>query len=129
MNNSESSVDTTELERINLRIAEEEQRRDAGSLQFFATVLCEALIFRRANGTVVGKQEFIAGLQNPNPFTQREVEDMKIWLIGDRALVTLIVRTRTQDGTEGRYRNIRVAFRIGNTWQLGVWYNYDVTSL
>ena len=108
----------------------EQQGRDA--VRFFDALLSDQLIFRRANGKVVGKAGpggFLDGLTEPNPFTSRDAEDIAVRLVEDRALVTLIVIATHNDGSVHRYRNIRLFSRSGDNWILELWYNYDITSL
>lgn len=52
-------------------------------------------------------------LEEPNPFTSRQAEDISVTVLGERALVTLIVRTSKADGTENHYRNIRLFSKQG----------------
>jgi hypothetical protein len=68
-------------------------------------------------------------LAKPNPFTSRKAEDISVNLLGDRALVTLIIVATKPDGSESRYRNIRLFQRSDKEWTLYFWYNYELTSL
>ena len=114
------------------KISELEQKQKEEALEFFASLLSDQFIFRRASGTVVGKSEkdgFLDGLKKPGPFTSRVSEDFSVSLLNDRALVTLFVVGTKSDGTVGRYRNIRMFSRFGKGWVLEFWYNYEVTSL
>lgn len=126
---STNEVDKRKLEELNRKIAKAEQTRDKDAKEFFKELLSDELIFRRADTTVVGKDAFINDLNEPNPFTSRTAEEITVTRCGDRALVTLILHTEKSDGTQGRYRNIRVFFFAGDKWRLEVWYNYDLTSL
>jgi hypothetical protein len=47
---------------------------------------------------------------------------------GNRAIVTLTVATTKEDGTKGRYRNIRMFIRRDEHWRLEFWFNDDVTD-
>jgi hypothetical protein len=91
------------------------------------------LIFRRASGVVVGKageDSFLESLATkPSPFVSRESKEIAVTLLDDRALVTLIVVGKKADGTEKRYRNIRLFSRAGNGWKLELWYNYELTGV
>ena len=49
-------------------------------------------------------------------------------VLGDRALVVLTVVTTKKDGTEERFRNIRMFIRR-EEWQLEFWFNDDVTQV
>jgi hypothetical protein len=109
-----------------------EQAGDDQALEFFQAHLSDRLIFRRANGKIVGKSEpegFLSSLKK-NPFSSRRPEDTSVTQLGDRALVTLIVvGTRADDDSVHRYRNIRLFTRAADKWILDLWYNYEVTGL
>jgi len=66
--------DEDQLERINSSIADWEQKRDADAAAKLDEILSPELLFRRADETIVGKREFMAGLRGPSPFGQRESE-------------------------------------------------------
>ena len=121
-----------QLAELNARMGEMEQKQGAASVEFFTALLSDQLIFRRANGKIVGKtgpDSFLDSLQKASPFTSRRSEDISTTLLGDRALVTLIVVATRLDGSVGRYRNIRLFFRTVDKWVLECWYNYDITGL
>lgn len=119
------------LVELNQQIAQEEQKGETAR-QFFEKHLSEQLIFRRANGKVVGKagpEGFLEGLKN-NPFKSRAAEDIAVTLLDDRALVTLIiVGIRADDDSVHRYRNMRLFTRSANDWLLEFWYNYEIAGL
>jgi hypothetical protein len=118
-----------ELLALNERIREMEQKGGAAALEFFDTHLADALVFRRANGRVVGKfgpGGFLSTL-DANPFQSRELEDVTVSPVDGRMLVTLIVvGTRKDDGTVHRYRNIRSFARPRDEWVMDFWYNYEI---
>jgi hypothetical protein len=118
---------------LNNDIGVMEQRQGKEAHEFFNALLSDQLIFRRASGKVVGKSEpeggFLASLNNPSPFTLRQSEDIHVSLIGNRALVTLIVVGTKADSSSNRYRNVRLFSRSGDAWILECWYNYEITSL
>ena len=123
-----SDVIKESLEKLNRQISDEEQRGEAASM-FFETQLSDQLIFRRANGKVVGKGKFLEELKN-SPFRTRTAEMIEVNLLEDRALVTLIVvGTRTDDGSVHYYRNIRSFTRSADGWLLEFWYNFEITGL
>lgn len=117
-----------ELTTLNLNIADWEQWRDAGSIAKLDAVLSPALMFRRADGSVVDKDAFMLALQKPSPFSRRASKDVAVALAGERALVTLVVEGMKPDGSIGRYRNLRLFFRRAAKWQLEFWFNDDVTN-
>jgi Domain of unknown function (DUF4440) len=98
-----------------------EQAGDEEAFDFFRAHLSDQLIFRRANGKIVGKFEtdvFFCTLKK-NPFSSRESEDISVTQVGDHALVTLmVVGTRADDGSVHRYRNIRLFTRSADNWIL-----------
>ena len=116
---AEQSVDPTAKDGVAL----------AAAKKFFEANLSHQLIFRRADGKVVGKFAFFDSLEK-NPFQSRQSEQVAVELMGDRALVTLIVvGTMRQDQSVHRYRNIRLFSRVGNSWHLELWYNYEIPGL
>lgn len=121
-----------ELIALNHRIAMMEQEGGAAALEFFNTHLADAIVFRRANGRVVGKfgpGGFLSTL-DANPFQSRELEDITVNPVDGRMLVTLIVvGTRKDDGSVHRYRNIRSFSRPRDEWIMEFWYNYEITGL
>ena len=120
----------TNLHELNVKIAAAEDDKDS---KFFTGLLSENLLFRRANGEVVGKQKFLDDLQDPNkPKLKRKVEEIQVVPISEaenKALVTLIVRTIDEKSVKKRYRNIRLFTRIEAEWIMEFWYNYELTSL
>ena len=117
-----------ELTELNHLIAELEQRRDAAAVRRLDALVAPDLVFRRANGAVVGKPGFLAGLDGPSPFSSRRSEDVVVCLVGTRALVTLVVVTTAPDGSVARYRNVRVWERRDDGWSLSVWFNEELPS-
>jgi hypothetical protein len=122
----------TALDALNRRFAEMEQQGGREAIEFFGSHLSHELIFRRANGKVVGKfgrEGFLEGLSS-NPFRSRAVEDVSVTQQGDHALVTLIiVGTRKDDQSIHRYRNIRLLSRSHDKWIVEFWFNYEIPGL
>jgi hypothetical protein len=120
-----------ELDGLNREIARREQE-GGGAVAFFDDHLSPQLVFRRASGQVVGKfgpDGFFATLGS-TPFASREVEDLAVHPVGNRAVVTLIaVGRRHDDGSVHRYRNIRVFSHAHGRWIMDAWYNYEIPSL
>jgi Domain of unknown function (DUF4440) len=117
------------LRAMNLKIAEWEQRRDADAVEQLDSTIAESLVFRRADGNVVGKAEFMQALQGPSPFLERSSRDVSVQVRGDRAFVVLTVVATKPDASTGFYRNVRVFFRHDPTWLLEAWFNDDVTNV
>ena len=124
-----SESDQDQLTRTNLSIGEWEQERDPAAVAKLDEILSPDLLFRRADKTIAGKREFITGLSKPGPFTKRTSDLAAVDVRGDRALVTVIVSATREDGSTGRYRNIRLFFRRDGHWQLEFWFNDDVTDI
>ena len=114
---------------LNIAIAEWEQVRDAPAIAHLDACLSPTLMFRRVDRQVVGKAAFMAALAGESPFTSRESRDVSVAVVGDGAVVTLLVIGRLRNGSTGWYRNIRVFFRTGAGWQLEVWFNDDLSTL
>jgi hypothetical protein len=121
--------DVGQLEHINVSIAAWEQRRDPEAIAELEKSLSPKLLFRRADGTVVGNQEFMAGLAQPSPFVKRESALAALEIRGDRALAVVTVATTKEDGTENRYRNVRMFVCLDGRWQLEFWFNDDLTHV
>ena len=108
-------MDESELVRINEQIGEAEQTADE---KFLREVLADELVFRKASGKVVTKEEFLADLTN-NRF-ERESKNIKVTLDEENstALVTLVVHA-----LENKFQNLRVFVRREKGWQCLVWFN------
>jgi len=117
------------LTQLNLEIAECEQRRDDEAIAQLNRCLSTDLVFRRADGSVVGKEAFMNGLRGPSPFVRRESRGARVTILGERALVIVTVIGIRENASRGVYRNVRVFFRHGAEWRLEIWFNDDVTSL
>lgn len=128
MNTMRVGRDKQQLTELNMYMGEMEQQRDNKARRFFSSLLSDQLVFRRANGKVVDKETFLKDLENPNPFTSRRTEDIDISSLDDHALVSLVIRTMTKEGKQGRYRNVRLFSKQGTDWKLDFWYNFEITS-
>jgi len=81
--------DRDRLKQINSSIGTWEQERDAEAIEKLEDLLSPELLFRRADGSIVGKPEFMAALRGPSPFATRAAEDPEVEIKGDRALGTV----------------------------------------
>jgi hypothetical protein len=129
MNANVDADSVATLEELNRAIAELEQRRDARAIERLDTLISPKLVFRRANGSVVRKAEFMAGLNGPSPFVSRSSDDISVAIVGSRALVTLVVAATKPDGSTARYRNVRMWDQREDGWSLEVWFNEELASL
>lgn len=115
---------------FNEQLVEKEQVGGQEAHAFFETRLSDQLVFRRANGKIVGKAEFLASLNTAGPFSSRRSQSISVTQLGERALVTLIVvGRRLDDRTEHHYQNIRLFSQSGDNWIKEFWYNYEITGL
>jgi hypothetical protein len=121
--------DTSLLRGINLEIGGWEQARDAAAIGKLDGILSSQLLFRRADGSVVGKQEFMAALSGKSPFATRTSRNVVVEVRGDRAISTLIVTTTKEDGSVNHYRNVRCFARADGRWLIEYWFNDDITDL
>lgn len=119
---------TQQMINLNIEIGDMEQQ-GVDATAYFTKLLSEQLIFRRATGKAVSKEDFIKNLARGSPFTSCHAEDIVVNPIGDRILITLVVATTKPDGSEQRYRNIRLFSQSDKDFILEFWYNYELTSL
>lgn len=109
---------------LNVLLGEAELKRDE---IFFREVLADDLAFRRANGTVVTKEEYLTDLMKPeNTYEYLNAENIKAQIKDETALVSLNVRAKGKRGEkefEGNFRNLRVFLRTGKNWQCVIWHN------
>lgn len=118
-------TDEAGLRDLNLKIADAEMHRDDG---FLSTVVADDLIFRRADASIATKDQYLAGIRNPeNTYSQVEASNVEVFVHGDGlALVSLIVRAAGVRGGKpfsGTFRNTRVFLRHDAGWQCVVWFN------
>lgn len=122
--------DEAQLKELSLSIAEAERGRGDSYLD---GVLDDGLIFRRADGTRATKDQYLAGIRNPeNTYSKVEASDIEVLLHDERlALVSLIVRAagvRGGKSFEGTFRNARVFVRKDAGWQCVLWFNTRETA-
>jgi hypothetical protein len=133
---NELSETEVRLTALNKMIADVEQSaslsedKSRKADKFFRRLLSDQLVFRRADGEVIGKSGtdgFLERLRKPSPFSSRVAENIKVKILGERALVTLtVVATRNDDQSVHRYRNIRLFSRSGEDWILEFWFNDEI---
>lgn len=112
-----------DLRELNLEIANAEN--NAGRA-FFEALLAPAFAFRRANGAVVDRQEFLDALKAGGD-RQTEAGSIDIRLLGNsRALVECIVSTGVPDERK-RFENARLFVMDENDkWRLLAWANEEI---
>jgi ketosteroid isomerase-like protein len=119
------SEDETTLKDLNVKIADAEMNRKDG---FLDTVIADDLIFRRADGTTATKEQYLAGIRNPeNTYSQVEASNVEVFVQDEGlALVSLIVRAAGVRGGKpfsGTFRNTRVFAKKPAGWRCVVWFN------
>jgi hypothetical protein len=109
---------------LNVLIGEAELKRDEN---FLREVLADELVFRRANASVVTKDEYLADLIKPeNSYEYLIAENIKAQVKDDTALVSLDVRAKGKRGEkefEGIFRNLRVFVRNEKKWKCMIRHN------
>jgi hypothetical protein len=91
--------------------------------------VADDLSFRRANGAIVDKAAYLAGIQDPdNTYEYLHSEDVQASVYETTAVVSLRVRAKGMRGGapfEGTFRNIRVFLRQP-AWQCTMWFNVRI---
>lgn len=108
------------LKKLNIEIAAAEDR---GDRKWLASILASELSFRRANGVVVGKEQFLKDVKS-RAATKTEVEEITIYG-KSRAVVTSIVTVK-MDGQDKAFHNVRLFIKEDNKWKLLGWANEPV---
>jgi Domain of unknown function (DUF4440) len=117
------------LEQLNVRIGDAEMRRDE---LFLKNILADELVFRRASGKIVTKDEYLAELVKPeNTYEYLVSEAVEIAFNEDSALVSLVVRAKGKRGAtefEGSFQNLRVFVKQAEKWCCVVWFNTRISE-
>jgi len=118
------------LKDLNAKICRAEMERDAA---FLTSVLADDLVFRRAGGAQVTKQEYLKGLQNlDNTYDYVHCDEIEVITVDPHtAFVSLLVWAkgmRGKDGFKGIYRNTRLFLRQDGDWRCAVWFNSPVVG-
>jgi hypothetical protein len=118
-------MDERDLKRLNEQFAEAEKTRNK---RFFEGVLAEELRFRRANGSLANKDEFLSALMDgENTYDTLQSSDVETIVFDDRvALVSLRVEARGKrsgETFEGTFRNTRLFVKQRRTWRCAIWFN------
>jgi hypothetical protein len=127
---SNQNAEQTELIALNQRIGVAEKSRDA---VFMSEVIHESLVFRRANGTIVGKAAYLEGLSNPtNTYSKLEVSEVDAQVFETLAQVSLIVNAEGMRGEtpfSGKFRNLRIFMKdttAPHGWLCHMWFNAKI---
>ena len=105
-----------ELVKTNLRFGEEERSGPRGK-SFFEQTLDDTFYFRRGNGSIATKQDFLAGLEDPDNTSELlTTEILQVQMLGEQAFVEARVQfkgRRGGDDVEGVFRNLRLFEKTG----------------
>lgn len=114
------------LEKLNQSIRDAEWNRNSA---FMAQLLAEDLSFRRADGTIVNKDNYLAALEDKlNTYDTLENASMEILLNEEKNYAVVIILVNAsgkrrkgieQKSFDGKFRNIRF-FRKTDHWELFV---------
>ena len=113
------------LRELNVGIGVAEREQDTG---FLREVLDNDLIFRRADGKVVGKEDYLSDLAN-RTYERLDVDVVEVDEKSDSAVVTTIVAARgTNNGKpfSGTFRNVRTFVGGDGAWRCTLWINTRV---
>lgn len=105
------------LKKINLEIAAAEDR---GDRKWLESILATELAFHRANGKVVGREQFLKDVK-PRDKSTTKVESVNFHG-KDRAVVTAVVTLKI-DGKDKSFHNVRLFIRDETGWKLLGWAN------
>ena len=118
------------LKDLNAKICAAEMEGDA---DYLASVLADDLVFRRAGGSQVTKEQYLEGLRNPdNTYEYVHCGDIEVIMVDrNTAFVSLLVWAkgmRGKTGFKGIYRNTRLFLRQNGDWRCAVWFNTPVVG-
>ena len=119
-----------DLTRLNAKIGEAEKRHEDRDLEFLARVLHDDLVFRRADGSIVGKQDYLEAV----PTRTYERLESEVVEIHERDKSTVAIVLVDASGTtaagsfEGRFRNTRVFVNDAGRWLCRIWVNVPVQA-
>ena len=126
---AECQAEDETLVALNGRMHAEEKRGREG-LGFFRDLLDQTLRFRRADGTIVTRDEFLVDLVDPANGRDSidPVEPLTCHVYENTAVASVLLHVAGHNGTkhfDGLFRNIRIFHRdgAGAPWRLKVWFN------
>ena len=111
------------IARICVEMIKQEDKADVEAESYFKELLDDAFCFRRANGTTVGKEEFIASLAKGAGAGRKPGGEVDVAHYEGMAVASLRVVVE-----EKAYRNLRIFVRGGRQgWRLQMWCNQGIT--
>ena len=114
-------TDRDALEALNVEIGDAESRGDKG---FFEDLLTPSFAFRRANGNIVDRQQYMDAVAASGA---RTTSIRSITFLGRaRAAVSCVVTMEVQ-GSRKDFDNLRMFIRMdGGPWKLLAWANEPI---
>lgn len=115
--------DEMDLLRTNLAFPIREENIDGRAAEFFAAHLSDQLTFRRADGTLAGKEAFRDG------FTARDRASSGTVSVLSRTDNSILLSTVVIVGASGKapkhFTNIRLFEKESGVWKCRIWVNYS----
>ena len=110
-----------------------EEKKGAEGVGFYRELLDQSLRFRRANGTVVTRDEYLIDLANPAN-SRDEIEPVgaiDCTVYENTAVASVLLRVKGKNAGAafaGVFRNVRIFHRDApdKPWRLKVWFNDKV---
>ena len=96
-------------------------------------VLSDELVFRRANGSVTSKADYLQGLMNTeNTYDRLDADDIEVQTYEGMAVVSLCVNAAGMRGVSpfaGKFRNVRIFMQDSTAphgWLCHMWFNTKI---
>ena len=118
-----------ELRRLNEEMRVKEQ---AGEKPYFDELLADTFLFRRADGTIVDKRQYLDDLGSvaKNPYERLESVVENVTLDGVSGVVNVLVLAKRKKMERAAvFQNVRVFIRQGENWKLIMWVNTRICDL
>lgn len=130
---NEMEADQSELIALVQQMGADERDRHVNKMR---EILSDDLLFRRANGSIVTKTQYLEQLENPqNSYDYLESENIEASVnenAGQKtAVVSLLVVARGQKGDTsfaGVFHNVRLFVKEAEGWRCRVWLNTKVAE-
>ena len=118
-----------ELRRLNEEIRVKEQ---AGEKPYFEKLLADTFLFRRADGTIVDKRQYLDDLGSvaKNPYERLESVVENVTLDGNSGVVNVLVLAKRKNMDRAAvFQNVRVFSHEDENWKLIMWVNTKIGDL
>jgi hypothetical protein len=110
-----------------------EEKRGADGVGFYRELLDQSLRFRRANGAVVTRDEYLIDLANPENIRDEiePVGSIECTVYENTAVASVLLRVKGMNAGKplsGLFRNVRIFHRDApdKPWRVKVWFNDKV---